>query len=112
MGNGTNETSGIGLADLISEVRAELEEAQRRVGTSNLRLGVRKVGLEITVQVGRKLDANGKLRLGVVTAEGGGSATRENTHRIQIELEIQNAEHAPGWIPVGREETPAESPAG
>ncbi|MEV6791004.1 trypco2 family protein [Streptomyces sp. NPDC051320] len=112
MENGTNDTSGIGLADLISEVRAELEEAQRRVGTSNLRLGVQKVGLEITVQVGRELGGSGKLRLGVVTAGGGGSVTRENSHRIQIELEIQDAEHKPQWIPVSRNDTPAGPPAG
>jgi hypothetical protein len=106
MEHGMNDTSGVGLADLISEVRAELEEAQQRVGASSLRLGVQKVELEITVQASREIGGSGKLRLGVVTADGSGSVTRENSHRIRVELEIQDAAHKPAWVDVRRKDAP------
>ncbi|MCX4548376.1 hypothetical protein OG204_25215 [Streptomyces sp. NBC_01387] len=91
-----------GLADLISQVRAELTEAQSRIGDSALRLSVEKVSLEIAVQVSREAGAEGKLRIGVVTVGGSGSATRENTHHIRVELQPRNEDDTPGWIDVGR----------
>ncbi|WP_328536825.1 trypco2 family protein [Streptomyces sp. NBC_00344] len=112
MENGTDEPSGVGLAELISQVRAELEEAQQRIGGSRLRLGVQKVGLEVTVQVTREFGGSGKLRLGVVTAGGSGSLTRENTHRINVELAILDEEDRPKWIDVKRKDGPGVPPAG
>lgn len=90
--NGTADTAdgtvaGAGLADVISQVRAELEEAQRRGSASGMRFRVQKVHLEFAVQVRREGSGKGGLRIGVVTAELGATASKDTTHRIQVELE-------------------------
>lgn len=54
MNDGTGAAPVAGLADLISQVRSELAEAQRRIGDSTLRLSVERVTLEIAVQVSRE----------------------------------------------------------
>ncbi|WP_327295382.1 MULTISPECIES: trypco2 family protein [unclassified Streptomyces] len=103
MNDGTGAAPVAGLADLISQVRSELAEAQRRIGDSTLRLSVERVTLEIAVQVSREAGGEGKLRIGVVTVGGSGSVTRDNTHHIKVELQPRNEDDTPGWIPVGRQ---------
>ncbi|WP_405777438.1 trypco2 family protein [Streptomyces sp. NBC_00859] len=102
MNDGAVAAPVTGLAELISQVRTELAEAQRRIGDSALRLSVEKVTLEIAVQVSREVDGEGKLRIGVVTVGGSRSVTRDNTHHIKVELQPRNTDDTPGWIPVSR----------
>lgn len=75
------------LADVIGEVRAELEEAQRRGRDSGMRFRVEKVTLEFAVQVRREKGAKGGLRIGVLTADAARTTTNDTTHRIQVELQ-------------------------
>ncbi|WP_055587770.1 trypco2 family protein [Peterkaempfera griseoplana] len=76
----------VGLAEVIRQVRGELEEARLDGDGHDLLFAVEKVSLEFAVQV--HLTGNGRagLRIGVVTAELGGSTGRDTTHRIQVEL--------------------------
>lgn len=76
----------VGLAEVIQQIRGELEVA--RVAAEDERIGfdVDRVSLEFTVQVHRAGTAGGGLRIGVVTAELGGSVDRGTTHRVQVEL--------------------------
>ncbi|SFD26630.1 trypco2 family protein [Streptomyces aidingensis] len=80
--------SEIGLADVIRQVRRDLEAAQRESDRAGhgLRFAVDRVSLEITVQVRREGSGRGGLRIGVVTADLGGSVARDTTHRIQVDL--------------------------
>ncbi|WP_461006981.1 trypco2 family protein [Streptomyces capparidis] len=86
----------IGLADVIRQVRADLEAAQRESERldGGLRFTVEKVRLEIAVQVRREGSGRAGLRIGVVTADLGGGATRDATHRVTVDL-----------LPRGREGT-------
>lgn len=82
-----NETSGfVGLAEVIRQVRDELELAREDGAGARIGFGVAKVNLEFTVQVHRSGSARGGLRIGVVTAELGGAVDRGTTHRVQVEL--------------------------
>lgn len=78
----------IGLADVIRQVRHDLEAAQREseAAGSGLRFTVERVSLEIAVQVRREGSGRAGLRIGVVTADLGGGASRDTTHRVQVEL--------------------------
>lgn len=87
MADETQDTAPAGLADVITRVREELEEAQLRGEGSRIRFSVEKVNLEFAIQVKREGTGRAGLRIGVLTAEGGGSASRDTTHRIQIELQ-------------------------
>ncbi|MGW2033454.1 trypco2 family protein [Streptomyces spinosus] len=87
MEHGADDPYTAGLADVISRIREELEDAQRRGAGSPIRFGVEKVSLEFTVQVRREGRGRAGLRIGVVTAEAGGTLSRDNTHRIQVELQ-------------------------
>ncbi|MFJ6215887.1 trypco2 family protein [Streptomyces sp. NPDC092296] len=77
----------VGLAEVIRQVRGELEQARLDGQGHALTFAVEKVSLEFAVQVHRTGSGSGGLRIGVVTAELGGSAGRDTTHRIQVELQ-------------------------
>ncbi|WP_181788736.1 trypco2 family protein [Streptomyces phytophilus] len=76
----------VGLADAIAEVRRELARAEREGERSDWRFRVERVSLEFAVELHRTGEGRLSLRLGVVEAGAGGSATRVGTHRVQLDL--------------------------
>ncbi|GAA1529454.1 trypco2 family protein [Streptomyces albidochromogenes] len=94
------ETQGAKLADVISQVRADLEEAQRRGRESDLRFRVEKVSLEFAVQIRQETGGKGGLRIGVVTADVGRTTANDTTHRIQVELQPRGRDSG-GVLDVG-----------
>ena len=93
----------VGLAEVIRQVRGELEQARLDGEGHTLTFAVEKVSLEFAVQVHRTGTGRGGLRIGVVTAELGGSAGRDTTHRIQMELQPKREGHT---AQVGRRPMP------
>ncbi|MGW3623782.1 trypco2 family protein [Streptomyces sp. NPDC000880] len=91
-----------GLAEVIGQVRDELERAQRAGEGRDLKFSVERVNLEFAVQVRREGGGRAELRIGVVTAGGGGTAARDTTHTIQIELKPQGRDGDPN-VRVGGE---------
>ncbi|MFE9398581.1 trypco2 family protein [Streptomyces flavidovirens] len=100
--NMDDAAQGVELADVISQVRADLEEAQRRGRESGLRFRVEKVSLEFTVQVRRETGGKGGLRIGVVTADVGRTTANDTSHRIQVELQPRGRD-GDGPVDVGGE---------
>ncbi|WP_329179240.1 MULTISPECIES: trypco2 family protein [unclassified Streptomyces] len=82
--------SFVGLAEVIQQIRGELEQARAAAEDEQIGFTVDKVSLEFTVQVHRAGTAGGGLRIGVVTAELGGSVDKGTTHRVQVDLEPHN----------------------
>ncbi|WP_049574293.1 trypco2 family protein [Streptomyces sp. SBT349] len=76
----------VGLAEVIGQVRRELTQAWRDGEDESIRFAVERVSLEFAVQVHRSGDARAGLRIGVLTADVGGGAARDTTHRMQVEL--------------------------
>ncbi|MEU0392067.1 trypco2 family protein [Streptomyces sp. NPDC006208] len=95
-----DETAVAGLAEVIGQVRDELEQAQRVGAGRDLRFSVESVHLEFAVQVRKEGSGRAELRIGVLTAGGGGSAARDATHTIKIELKPHGANGDPN-ISVG-----------
>ncbi len=93
-----DEGAVAGLAEVIGQVRDELEQAQRAGEGRDLKFSVESVHLEFAVQVRREGSGRAELRIGVVTAGGGGSAAREATHTIQIELKPQGGDGNPNLM--------------
>ncbi|HET6354087.1 hypothetical protein OH805_20535 [Streptomyces sp. NBC_00879] len=91
-----------GLAEVIGQVRDELERAQRAGEGRDLKFSVEKVNLEFAVQVRREGSGRAELRIGVLTAGAGASAARDTTHTIQIELKPQGRDGNPN-VAVGGE---------
>lgn len=79
--------SFVGLAEVIQQIRGELEQARQASEGERIGFSVDKVSLEFTVQVHHAGTAGGGLRIGVVTAELGGSVDRGTTHRVQVDLQ-------------------------
>jgi hypothetical protein len=80
-------SSFVGLAEVIEQIRAELEQARAASEGKAIGFTVDKVSVEFTVEVRREGTAGGGLRIGVVTANVGGSTDRGTTHRIQVDLQ-------------------------
>jgi Trypsin-co-occurring domain 2 len=85
-GGGAPEPGFVGLAEVIRQIRGELDLARGQRAGSPIGFTVDKVSLEFTVQVHKSGTGKGGLRIGVVTAELGGSVDRSTTHRVQVEL--------------------------
>lgn len=81
-------------------MRGELQQAREDAEGHPLTFSVEKVNLEFTVQVHRSGTGRGGLRIGVVTAELGGTVDRQTTHQVQVELK---PEWEGGRVHVARE---------
>ncbi|GGW59031.1 trypco2 family protein [Streptomyces xantholiticus] len=84
-----DETAVVGLAEVIGQIRDELESAQRAGEGRDLRFSVESVNLEFAVQVRREGGGRAGLRIGVLTAGGSATAARDTTHTIKVELKPQ-----------------------
>ncbi|MEU3446261.1 trypco2 family protein [Streptomyces thermolilacinus] len=89
----------VGLAEVVRQIRGELEKARDEAEGRALGFTVERVNLEFTVQVHRAASGRGGLRIGVVTAELGGQVDRQTTHQVQVELV---PEYEGGRVRVGR----------
>ncbi|MEI5098289.1 trypco2 family protein [Streptomyces sp. PmtG] len=82
----SNEPGFVGLAEVIRQIRGELEAARLESRGQDLSFTVENVSLTFTVQVHRSGTGRGGIRIGVVTAELGGSVDRQATHQVQVDL--------------------------
>lgn len=87
----TNEPGFVGLAEVIGRIRGELEEARADAEGRDLGFAVENVSLTFTVQVHRAGSGQGGVRIGVVTAELGGSVDHQTTHQVQVDLKPELA---------------------
>ena len=76
----------IELADVISELRAELDRARLTADGSELRFGLGPVELEVTVALERQGTAGGKVRFWVVELGADGKIASTSTQRIRLTL--------------------------
>lgn len=76
----------IELADVIDELRAELEHAQMRAKGSALRFGLGPVELEVTVALSREGKAGGKVKFWVAEVNAEGKLTSTSTQKIKLTL--------------------------
>ncbi|WP_030666533.1 trypco2 family protein, partial [Streptomyces cellulosae] len=76
----------VGLAEVIRQIRGELEEAREEARDRAVGFTVENVSLTFTVQVHRSGTGRGGVRIGVVTAELGGTVDHQTTHQVQVDL--------------------------
>jgi Trypsin-co-occurring domain 2 len=77
----------IGLAEIISELRQELETATTAAKDASLRFELGPVELEATVVVGREGSGGGKVRFWVLELGGDAKASQSSTQRIKLTLQ-------------------------
>ncbi|MFD0314764.1 trypco2 family protein [Streptomyces flavalbus] len=83
------------LADAVDLLRAQVVEARRRAGTSEVRFEIADVTVELELELTRSKAAGGALRFGVVGADGRGETSRRRTHRVSLTLLARNGEGGP-----------------
>ena len=76
----------IELADVISELRAELDRARSASDEAALRFGLGPVELEVTVALDREGKTGGKVRFWVVEVGAEGKVASTSTQRIKLTL--------------------------
>jgi hypothetical protein len=77
----------IELAQAISAIRRELEEARRISENHRVQFAVGSVDLEFTVVASRELGGEAKVRFWVVDASAGGKLNSSSTQVVKIHLE-------------------------
>lgn len=89
----------IELAQVISQLREELQNAQRAGKDEDLKFEVGPVELELTVAVDREGGANAKVKFWVVELGASGKADSKATQRIKLVLDPrepgQKKKHSP-----------------
>ncbi len=88
-----SNTSPIGLAEVLSQLRADLSEAQRGGAHQRLRFEVTEAEVELEVAVSREAGPNAKVKIDVIALGGvelGAEAKRTagTTHRITLKLAV------------------------
>lgn len=86
------------LAELITQLRADLTEAMRAGADSELRFELGPVELELTVALEKSGGAEAKVRFWVVEAGADGHAATTATQRIKLTLDPRRADQ-PGSRP-------------
>src|SRR6476659_7744605 len=76
----------IELADVISELRAELERAKLAADGSALRFGLGPIELEVSVALAREGGVGGKIQFWVVEVNTEGKLASTSTQRIKLTL--------------------------
>ena len=76
----------IELADVISELRAELDRAWLSAEGSTLRFGLGPVELEVTVALSREGKTGGKVKFWVAEVDAEGKLSSTSTQRIKLTL--------------------------
>ncbi|WP_346113218.1 trypco2 family protein [Nonomuraea maheshkhaliensis] len=85
--------AGIGLAETLRQVRAELAQAQEEGAGQRLRFKITEAELELAVVVAKEAVPGAKVKVEVVGiggVEAGGEAklARESTHRLTLTLAV------------------------
>jgi hypothetical protein len=78
----------IPLADMITGLHVQLQEAQERAKNENLRFGVEIVELEATVGVTKDATAKGGVRFWVFEAGASVDLSKVATQRIKLSLTV------------------------
>ncbi len=81
----------IALADVVVELRRELDRARRAASNEQLQFALGSIELEVTVGIEREAGASGKVNFWVVEVGADGKETRTATQRIALTLEPQIA---------------------
>jgi len=76
----------IELADVISQLRVELDQARLSADGSELRFGLGPVDLEVTVALEKEGQLGGKVRFWVAEVGAEGKIASTSTQRIKLTL--------------------------
>jgi hypothetical protein len=96
--------SGVELASLIRQLRAELAEALAEGEGDRLRFELGPLELALTVTVGREAAPGAKIRFWVVEAGADAKVSREAVQEIKLVLTPRDMEAEPG--PDGKPASP------
>lgn len=96
--------SGLDLASVLRQLRAELDEAMDAAEGERLRFELGQVDVSLTVTVGREAASGAKIRFWVVEAGADAKISREEVQEIKLALIPRDMEAAPG--PDGKPATP------
>lgn len=86
------ETTGVGLAEAIRELRAELLTAQAESAGEGVLFELGPVEMEFAVTLSRGGDANAGVRIGVVTLGASGKLSKDSVHRVKFVLTPKDAQ--------------------
>jgi hypothetical protein len=87
-----NDEAGVGLAEAIRSLRAELSLSMQEAKGEEIRFRVGPVELEFLLEVTQEAGAEGGVRFYVVSLGAKGSVARTATHRIKLSLVPATAE--------------------
>jgi hypothetical protein len=81
-----SEVDGIGLAEAIGQIKAELGSAQAAPMAGGIRLPVKSVTVELKVVATKSADAKAGFKVPLIDVElgGSGSLSQERTHTITV----------------------------
>ena len=85
----------IGLTELISQVRTDLQAAQAEGESHDLKFKVEAVDLELKVTAKRSAEGKAGIEIWVLSAGGSGKAESENVQHIKVRLVPERAVPGP-----------------
>lgn len=89
--------SGIGLAEAIRALRAELTESVREAEGQDVRFRLGQVDLEFQVMASDQVEGNAGVKFWVVNAGGKSSDTNTTSHTVKVQLHAATADGDEVW---------------
>jgi hypothetical protein len=93
------------LADAMSLLRQELEEAQDAAWDQQIRFEVIEAEVEFQIEVRSETGAEGKITLGVTTIGGNVKESRADTHRLRLKLNVADAATGGRHVDINRSDS-------
>lgn len=86
-----DDPTRIGLAEAIAGLRADLSQARRESAGHDVRFGVDKVEIELTVDFGIEREARGGMRLfSFIDLSGKSGSSEKSGHKVKLTLSVDD----------------------
>lgn len=102
--------SGIGLSEVIEELRRELQTASAAGAGEELQFEMTALNVEFQIGVARQTEGKAGLKFYVVELGGGGSVNSSETQKITISFTPARADGRSVRIAKGSDESPLAEP--
>ncbi|MFC7220132.1 trypco2 family protein [Streptomyces polyrhachis] len=100
--------NAVELADVIAQLRSELNRAVSEGADQGLRFQLGMVNVELEVVVERSREAGGKARFWVLDAQGSARSTRLSTQRLTLALQPTHSDTPGAPVLISDDQLPDE----
>ena len=95
---GENTVQRIGLAEMLTELRAQLLKARGEGADETLKFEIADVEIEVEIATTKEAEGKGGVKFWVYNAEAGVAASQGTTQRLKLKLRPTGSDGKPVYV--------------